>query len=120
MLALQDRDGYGPAFNPDRGQTPDSGPVAGSAFQPFQLQMKAAGWINMRACSFGAAVSHQELSLRVMVYKFGVVTNRNCVIELLGQAQSEILALIARLKLVVSARGGTPGHLIKNVRHGFW
>jgi hypothetical protein len=48
------------------------------------------------------------------------VAGRSCVIELLGQPQSEIFALIARLKLAVSGRGGTPGYLIKNVRHGFW
>ena len=120
MLALQDRDSYRPAFNPDRGQTPDGGPVAGSAFQPLKLQVKAAGGIKMGAGSFGAAVSRQELSLRVMVHEFDVVAGRDCVIELLGQAQSEVFALVARLKLAVSGRGGTPGYLIKDVRHGFW
>ncbi|MGA2145548.1 MAG: hypothetical protein ABSH49_11370 [Bryobacteraceae bacterium] len=120
MLVLQDRDGYRPAFNPDRGQAPDGGPVAGSAIQPFQLQMKAAAGIKMGTGSFGAAVSHQELILRVMVQEFGIVAGRGCVIKLLGQSQSEIFALIARLKLAVSGRGGTPGYLIKNVCHGFW
>src|ERR1019366_7294702 len=90
MLALQDRDSYRPAFNPDRDQTPAGGPVGESAFQPFKLQMKTAGWINMRAGSFGAAVSHQELSLRVMVHEFAVVAGRSGVTELLGQAQSEV------------------------------
>jgi hypothetical protein len=82
--------------------------------------MKAAGGIKMGAGSFSAAVSHQELSLRVMVQEFGIVAGRDCVIELLGQSQSEVFALVARLKLVVSGSGGTPGYLIKDVRHGFW
>src|ERR1039458_7257710 len=57
MLVLQDRDGYRPAFNPDRDQTPDSGAVAASALQSLKLQMKTAGGIKMGAGSFGAADS---------------------------------------------------------------
>ena len=56
MLALQDSDGYRPAFNPDRGQSPNGWIVSGSAFQPLKLSMKAAGGIRMGADSFGAAV----------------------------------------------------------------
>jgi hypothetical protein len=112
MLALQDSDGYRPAFNPDRGPSPNGWIVAGSSFQPFKLQMKAAGGIRMGAGSFGAAVSRQELSLGIMVQEFGVVAGRGYVIELLSQAQGKILLLVAWLKLVVSDRGGTPGHLI--------
>jgi hypothetical protein len=48
------------------------------------------------------------------------VAGRGFIIELLSQSQSEIFALIARLKLAVLGRGGTPGYLIKNVCHGFW
>jgi hypothetical protein len=81
--------------------------------------MKAAGGIKMGAGSFSAAVSQQELILRVTLQEFGIVAGRGFVIELLSQPQSEIFALIARLKLAVSGRGGTPGYLIKNVRHGF-
>jgi hypothetical protein len=81
--------------------------------------MEAAGGIKMGAGSFGAAVSHQELNLRIMFQEFGIVAGCGCVIELLSEPQSEIFALIARLKLAVSGRGGTPGYLIKNVRHGF-
>src|ERR1019366_8505275 len=98
---------------------PHGGPVASSAFQPFKLQMKAAGGIKMGAGSFGAAVSRQELSLRVMLQEFGIVAGCGFIIELLSQPQSEIFALIARLKLAVSGSGGTPGYLIKNVCHGF-
>jgi hypothetical protein len=120
MLAIQDCDGYRAAFNPDCSQTPDGGPVAGSAFKPLKLQMKAAGRIKMGAGSFGAAVGRQKLSLRVMFREFHIVADRDCVIELLGQSQSEVLALVARLKLVVSGSGGTPGYLLKDIRHGFW
>ena len=118
MLALQDSDGNRPAFNPDRGQTPDGRIVACSAFQPLKLQVKAAGGIRMGAGSFGAAVSRQKLSLGVMIQKFRIVAGRFDVVELLGQSQSEVFLLVARLKLAVSGRGGTPGYLIENVCHG--
>jgi hypothetical protein len=84
MIALQASDGNRPAFNPDRGQTPGGGGVAASALQPLKFQMKTTGGIKMGACSFGAAVSHQKLSLRVLVQEFRIVAGRDCVIEFLS------------------------------------
>jgi hypothetical protein len=55
-----------------------------------------------------------------MLREFDIVADRDCVIELLGQTQSEVFVLVARLKLVVYGGGGTPGYLVKNVGHGFW
>src|ERR1039458_2860593 len=53
-----------------------------------------------------------------MAHEFRIVASRFGVVEFLSQAQSEVLLLVAWLKLAVSGRGGTPGYLIENVCHG--